>query len=233
VTTSSLPGTRAVTLLAACFLAVAPLAAGSLDDALARLDRSAASFRGLTASIKKVSYTALIKESSEESGRITLYRAKPRDLRMLVEFTEPAQRAVAFQNHKAQVYSPRLQLVQDYDFGKQAALVDQFLLLGFGTSSTELRRNYDIRYGAEETLRGVRADRLEFTPKSGEAQKQVKLVEIWVSHEDGIVVQQKIHQPSRDYVLISYSDIKLNPKMTASSVVLKLPKGVKRESPQR
>jgi outer membrane lipoprotein-sorting protein len=152
---------------------------------------------------------------------------------MLVNFTDPAPRAVAYANHKAQVYSPRLNLVQEYDFGKQAALIDQFLLLGFGTSSAELKRNYDIRYGADETVHGVRADRLEFTPRSAEALKQVKLIEIWISHDDGIVVQQKIHQPSRDYILISYTEIKLNPTMTAGTVQLKVPKGTKKETPQR
>lgn len=209
------------------------LTASTLDEALARLDKAAAGFRGLTASIKKTAYTAIIKDSAEESGKMTLFRPKAKDLRMLVEFEKPDVRAVSFQNRKIQVFYPKLMTVQEYDLGKQASLVDQFLLLGFGTSSKELKQSYDIKLTGEEILPGGKADRLELTPKSEEALKSVKRIEIWISQTDGITVQQKVHQPSRDYVLISYGDIKLNPAMTEDSVKLKLPKGVKKETPQK
>ncbi len=209
------------------------LPATPLDDALARLDRAAAGFRGMTAQIRKISYTALVKETSEESGRIVLYRPKPRDLRMLVEFDQPSPRAVAFQNNRIQLYYPKLNTVQEYDLGKQGGLVDQFLLLGFGTPVRELRRAYTIRHLGEEQVNGVAADRLELTPLSAEASQHVKSVEIWVSQADGMVVQQKVNQPSRDYVLVSYSSIQVNPALTPASVRLNLPKGVKRETPQR
>lgn len=209
------------------------LTASPLDEALARLDKAAVGFRGMTATIRKTAYTAIIKDSSEESGTMTLYRPKAKDLRMLVEFSAPDVRAVAFQNRKVQIYYPKLMTVQEYDLGKQSGLVDQFLLLGFGTSSAELKQGYEITLAGEETLPGGKADRLELTPKSAEARKSVRRIEIWISRSDGITVQQKVHQPSRDYVLISYSDIKLNPAMTADSVMLKLPKGVKKETPQK
>jgi outer membrane lipoprotein-sorting protein len=208
-------------------------AAATLEEAMARLDKAATGFRGLTASIKKTSYTAIIKESSEEYGRMTLFRPKPKDLRMLVEFEKPEIRAVAFQNRKIQIFYPKLMTVQEYDLGKQASLVDQFLLLGFGTSSKELNQSYDIKLTGEEVLPGGKADRLELVPKSEEARKSVKRIEIWISQADGTTVQQKVHQPSRDYVLISYTGIKLNPAMTEDSVKLRLPKGVKKETPQK
>lgn len=215
-------------------LALCLAASGApLDEALARLDRAAAGFRGMTAQIRKISYTALVKETSEESGRIVLYRPKPKDLRMLVEFDQPAPRAVAFQNNKIQLYYPKLQTVQEYDLGKQGGLVDQFLLLGFGTPVRELRRAYSIRYAGEEKANGTVADRLELSPLSEEALRHVKTVELWVSRTDGMVIQQKVNQPSRDYVLVTYSSIQVNPALTPAQVRLNLPKGVKKETPQR
>ncbi|HEY3439887.1 MAG TPA: outer membrane lipoprotein carrier protein LolA [Paludibaculum sp.] len=209
------------------------LPASPLDEALARLDKAAVGFKGLTASIKKISYTAIIKESTEEYGRMSLYRPKPKDLRMLVEFEKPEIRAVSFQNRKIQIFYPKLMTVQEYDLGKQASLVDQFLLLGFGTSSKDLLQSYDIKLTGEDALPGGKADRLDLVPKSEEARKSVKRIEIWISQADGVTVQQKVHQPSKDYVLISYADTKLNPAMTEDSVKLKLPKGVKKETPQK
>jgi outer membrane lipoprotein-sorting protein len=216
-------------LLAACL----GIPAAPLDDALARLDKAAAGFRGMTAQIRKISYTALVKETTEESGRIVLYRPKPKDLRMLVEFDQPSPRAVAFQGSKIQLYYPKLMTVQEYDLGKQGGLVDQFLLLGFGTPVRDLRRAYSIRYLGEDKLNGVAADRLELAPLSQEAAQHVKSVEIWVSQTDGMVIQQKVNQPSRDYVLVAYSGIQVNPALTPAQVRLNLPKGVKKETPQR
>jgi len=123
--------------------------------------------------------------------------------------------------------------VQEYDLGKQGGLVDQFLLLGFGTPVRDLRRAYSIRYLGEDKLNGVAADRLELAPLSQEAAQHVKSVEIWVSQTDGMVIQQKVNQPSRDYVLVAYSGIQVNPALTPAQVRLNLPKGVKKETPQR
>lgn len=220
-------------LCSALLMLASTAGASSLDETLARMDRSAAGFRGLTASVKVISYTALVKETSEESGQITIFRPKPRDTRMLVEFTQPSARAVAFQGRKVQMYYPKLEVVREYDLGKQASLVDQYLLLGFGTPGSELKKSYGIKFAGEEMLNGVKTDRLELVPLSGEAAKHVRMIEIWVSQQDGIVVQQKVYQPSRDYMLFSYSDMKLNPALTENSVRLKLPKGVKKETPQK
>jgi len=152
---------------------------------------------------------------------------------MLAEFSSPEERAVAFDGRKVQIYYPRIQTVQEYDLGKQSSLIDQFLLLGFGSNSSELKKSYDIKWVGEEPVNGIKCDRLELTPKSDEARQHVRRIEIWDLAQDGVTQQQKIHQPSRDYVLITYRDIKLNPPLTDDSTRLKLPKGVKKETPQK
>jgi outer membrane lipoprotein-sorting protein len=228
---TSLPRLTLIALAAVLLAATAQ--AGSLEETLARLDKSAAAFRGLTAGVRVTSYTAIVKETTEETGKITIYRPKPRDLAMLVEFVQPSPRAVAFQGRKVQMYYPKLQVVREYDLGKQSGLVDQYLLLGFGTPGSELKKSYTLKFGGEETLNGVKTDRLELVPLGTEAVKHVRMFEIWVSQQDGIVVQQKLHQPSRDFMLFTYTDMKLNPALTASSVALNLPKGVKKETPQK
>lgn len=196
------------------------------------MDKGAAGFRGITAKLRQVSHTAIINDTTEESGTITLYRPKPKDLRMLVEFTKPDVRAVTYANRKAQIYYPKLNVVQEYDLGKQSSLIDQFLLLGFGTPGSDLRKNYQVAYGGSETVNGVKTDRLELTPLAKEALNHIRKIEVWVA-DNGQPVQQKIHQPSKDYRLISYTDLKVNPPLDDNSVKLQLPKGVKKETPQK
>jgi outer membrane lipoprotein-sorting protein len=212
---------------------LSPLAAQTLDATLARMDQAAAGFRGISAQLEQVSHTAVIDDTAVESGTITLYRPKPRDLRMLVEFTQPDERAVSYANRKVQIYYPKIKTVQEYDLGKQGALIDQFLLLGFGTPGSELKRSYEVKHTGRETIDGVACDRLELTPREPEALKHVRRIEIWISEATGQPVRQKMHQPSKDYREIRYRALKLNPPLNDASVRLNLPKGVKRTQPQK
>jgi outer membrane lipoprotein-sorting protein len=204
-----------------------------LDQALARLDRASQGFKGMQASVRVVSHTAVINDTTEESGSITIYRPKPKDTRMLVEFTKPDPRTVAFASRKLQMYYPKILTVQEYDLGKQSALIDQFLLLGFGSTSASLRAAYDVRWLDKGNVAGSQCDHLELTPRSEETRLHVRTIEMWLSEETGQPVQLKVLQPSRDYRLITYSNVRINPILTNESVRLKLPKGVKKETPQR
>lgn len=209
------------------------LSAQTLEATLARMDRAAAGFRGISAQLEQVSHTAVIDDTVTESGVIVLYRPRPRDLRMLVEFTKPDERAVSFANRKVQIFYPKINTVQEYDLGKQSALVDQFLLLGFGSAGSELQKSYEVKHTGRETIDGAACDRLELIPRDAEALKHVRRIEIWISEDTGQPVRQKIHQPSRDYREIRYSGLKLNPPLNEDSVRLKLPRGVKRSTPQK
>jgi outer membrane lipoprotein-sorting protein len=74
---------------------------------------------------------------------------------------------------------------------------------------------------------------LELVPKSSEARQHLTKVEIWFPHESGFPIQQKFYQGSGDYVLVSYSETRLESHIPDSSVRLVLPKSVKREYPQK
>lgn len=213
--------------------AVNQLPAGDLASTLARMDKAAVGFSGLTADIKSVSHTFIIKDTTEEAGRMTLQRPKPRDTRMLVEFTRPEPRALSFAGRKVQIFYPKINTVQEYDLGKQSSLIDQFLLLGFGSTSSELRAGYDIKYAGEGEAGGQMSDRLELTPKSAEARAHVNRIVLWISQSNGQPAQIQVFQPSKDYRLITYTRVALNPSLGKDAASLKLPKGVKRETPQK
>lgn len=220
---------RAGTLIALA----AGLEAQSLEAVLSRMDAAAGTFKAMTANIKQTSFTAVLNESTVSAGTIALERSKPKELRMLVEFTSPDVKSVYYENRKFQIYYPKIRTVQEYDLGKQGSLVDQFLLMGFGTRGSDLKASYDLKYLGEDTVEGEKAQRLELTPKSQEALKHVKKLEIWISDSSSQPVQQKVFQPSRDYILITYTNMKVNPALAADAVRLKTPKGVKKEYPQK
>ena len=206
-------------------------AAEQLAAVQARIDQSATQFKGLRAKIKRISYTAVIKDKTEETGTIAIKRFKPGDTRIKIDITDPAPRTMAIGKHKYENYMPKIATVQDVDLGKYANLVDQFMLLGFGTTTKELLASYSMKVTGEETINGQLTTRIELIPKSAKLTEHLKRVEMWIPLKEGHPVQQIFHKPSGDYELSLYSAIQWNANVTEADVTLKLPKAVKREYP--
>lgn len=223
---------RLSTIALAGILPAALAAQSRLSRILDRMDAEAAAFRDMTAQLTKVAYTAVLSETSQESGTIWMKRASNRAL-MKVEIVTPDPRAVALEGTTVQLYYPKIRTVQVYDLGKSRALVDQFSLLGFGTRRRELERNYVIRLAGDELLEGRRTVRLELEPKSPKVREQVEKIELWIPEDGGYPIQQRFWQPGGDYYLVRYREIRLNTGLSDADCRLKLPPGVRREYPQR
>jgi outer membrane lipoprotein-sorting protein len=208
-------------------------AADSLEAALAKMDQASAGFKGLTADMAKTSFTAVISQSSVDEGSMVVKRPKPKDLRMLVDFRKPDPKVVAVQGRKVEVFYPKINTVQEFDAGKNRNLLDQFLLLGFGSTSADLKSAYTLKYVGQETIAGQKSSRIELIPRSKEVLVHLKRVELWLSDSSGLPVRQKFHMPGGDYTEATFTNVKLAPNLPDSAVKLNLPKGVKRETPQK
>ena len=226
------PYARTVLLCSALSaLQAVPAMAQSAAAVLGRLDATAAGFKSATAQIERVTHTAVINESLTEYGSLRMLKAKG-TVMLYLDFTKPDAKTYAVRDRKAEVYYPKIQTVQEYDFGKQKGLVEQFILLGFGTSGKDLTKSYTVKYGGEETVGGQKASRLELSPKSAKTREYFTKVELWINAE-GRTVRQKFYQPSGDTTTVTYSNLVWNPALTPADLQLKLPAGVKREYPQR
>jgi len=144
----------------------------------------------------------------------------------------PDPKSVAVAGSKAELYYPKLNLVQEYDLGKIKG-IDKYLALGFGASSKELKDDYGIKALGEEQVSGDKTLRLELIPKSPQVLQQFPKIELWISEEKGYPLQEKFYQTGGDYQTIAFSDVVINPPLPDSAFKLSLPKGVKRETPQK
>ncbi len=214
-------------MLAATLVRAEPLA-----DVLARMDQAAADFRSLSAQMKRVQFTAVLSETSEMDGVMRLRRAKGR-IEGVVEFQQPEKRTVFIQGKTVQIYYPKANEVDIYDTSKYSTNMDQILLMGFGTSSTELKKSYDFKDGGAQKIGNVATTRLELTPKSAELQKLITKIELWIPEGQSNPIRAKFSEPSKNYELVDYSDIKVNPPLAESAFVLKLPDKVKKIYPQK
>lgn len=217
-------------------LLAVPLAAqtgGSLNDAYARLDKASQQFHGLAADIVRTTHTAIVNVDEKESGTIKVKLEKGHGTRMLIDFTAPDAQTVSIDSKEAQIYYPKLRTVQAYDIASKQALVNQFLLLGFGATSAELKESYDITLAGTEKIGADDVWRLQLVPKSKEVLQRLKKAELWISFNTGLPAQQKfVTSASGDFNLATYSNVKLNPAFPDSALKLNLPKGVTVQHPQ-
>jgi outer membrane lipoprotein-sorting protein len=224
---------RIIPLIAFFTISGGIAAAETLAAIEARLDQAAPVFSSVSANLKKSSFTKVINDTTDETGTILIKRVKQNDMRVKIEFTGTDARTAVFHERKYEVLLPKLKVVQEYDLGQYGALVDQFMLLGFGTSGKSLAQNYDIKVVKQEELDGQQTTRLELLPKSKEARVHLLKIEMWIPEGQSYPIQQKLHFPSGNFDTVTYSGVKLNAPMSDDALKLQLPKGVKREFPQR
>ena len=206
----------------------APQAGDSLDATFARMDKAAATFKGLTANIRKLSHTDVVDKDDVEEGNIAVKKVKPKDKRIKLTITKPETKFYYIGEGKAFSYVPKTQEAQEADLGKSKDLVNQFMLLAFGSNSTEVKSAYSVKYGGPDMVNGEKTTRLEMIPKSQEILKHVKRCDMWIS-DTGLTVQQKFFETGGDYVLMTYSQLTLVPNLPDSAVKLEIPKGIKVE----
>lgn len=214
-------------------LVVAGFAADPLQQTFAKIDEAAASFKGLTTDIKKVSHTAAIDVDEVDEGTLVVKRSKAKDLRALFAVEGANAKMVAYSGHTAEIYLPASNLVQVYDVDKYGSQINQYLLLGFGSSSKELQASYTIALGGPEIVAGRMTTRLELVPRKTDTGLGLIKAELWISDATGVAVQQKLYMRGGDYQMASYTNMKINPGIPDSAAALNLPKNVKREYPQK
>lgn len=182
----------------------------TLDDILHQLDREAGRFESLVAQIERTKVTTVVDDRSTESGQIYVRR----DAKMLIEITHPAARTILRWGDQLFVFHPRTNRVDEYDLSKHRALVDQFLLLGFGTGGNELKKGYLITLLGEPTVDGKRVAWLELTPKAESIRNQISKIHLWIDQATWLPVQQKFFETgSGDYFEIRYSNVVRNARI--------------------
>jgi len=205
----------------------------TLPELFARLDQNAATFRSMSAKLERIDYTAVLKDSSKESGSIIMLRKKPGQVEMRIDFTQPDVKHVSYADKKVQSYLPKINTVQIVDVGKIDSLISQGVLIGFGTTAKDLQKGYSVRIAGEESINGKATTRVELLPKKDSPLMKVKKIEVWLANTDGYPLRQKLYQGAGDFNQATYSDLKINPSVKEEDVRLDLPKNVKKEYPSK
>ncbi len=200
-----------------------------LPTILKQLDAEAKEFRSLTADLERTKVTVVVNDRSTEWGQIFVRR----DAKMRIELTRPDPRTILRTGDELYVFNPKTKRVEQYNLGKHRALVDQFLLLGFGTSGTDLKKHYLLTVHGEDVLDKQKVILLELTPKSEEVRNQISEIRLWIDQSTWLPAQQQFFETgSGDYFIIRYTNVVRNVKIADSRFKPHWPKGVTKVKPQ-
>lgn len=197
-----------------------------LGEILARMNDSAKRLKTVSADIEYTNVTVVVNDKSTETGQF--YFRKDKNTEILLHFQNPDPKVILYKKNKLEMYLPKSNQVQEYNLEKQSGLVEQFLLLGFGTETGELKKLYEIKLNGEAVLEGDTTAILELTPRRESVSAQLVKVQLWVSEESWIPVQQKFFKAGGDYLITRYSDVKVNRKLPASTFQSPGPSDAKR-----
>jgi outer membrane lipoprotein-sorting protein len=220
------------TLLFALCVLVSPsaLPAESVEAILARMDQAAPTFHAMSADVEMTTYVAIINDTTVDKGTLKIQRKEPNDFRAVIDFSgEKDAHKLGFMGNLIQIYYPNLNLVQTYDVGKNSAVLNQFLLLGFGSSGKELAQSYEVSAEGTENVAGQNTTKLLLLPKGPKVKETLTKIEIWMPSNGANPIQQQFYEPSRNYRKVTYTNINLHPAIKGN-LEMKLPRNVKRRS---
>src|SRR3984893_7344709 len=144
----------------------------TVESVLRQLDVQASDFHSLSADVERTKVTVVVTDHSTDSGTILVHGDK-----MLLQIKPPDARTVLKTGDSLYVYTPGLKRVEEYKLGKNRSMIDEFLLLGFGTAGRQLRNGYQVTLVAEPALDDRKTVELELVPKSQAARDQFSKIE--------------------------------------------------------
>ena len=199
------------------------------DSVLAMMDKSAKDFHTLTADIEHIKYTDVVKDTSTETGKLLVRR----DEKMRIEFFKPDRRTILRTGDSLFVFTPKINRVEEYDLGKNRDLVDQYVLLGFGTKSDNVRKSYEVKVIGETELDNKKTVQIELIPKSDQMRKQIAKIQMWIDEASWLPIQQKfLESGSEDYLIFHYTNVMKNLKIGDNQFKQDWPKSAIRTKPR-
>lgn len=200
----------------------------TLETVLDSLNREAKDFHSLTADVARTKVTVVVNVKSTDTGTLWI-----RGDKMRLELKSPDPRTVLRSGDTIFIYTPGLKQVEEYNLGKHRDLVNEFLLLGFGTSGHDLQKGFLVTVIGEPMLDRQKTVLLELTPRAGAARNQIARIRLWLDQSSWLPVQQEFFETGTDdYFIVHYTNILKNPEIPDSRFRPHWPKGTQKVRPE-
>ncbi len=222
--------TRLLGILACCAIliwtAADASAAGTgtwtLDKALQRIDEAAKQFRNGSGKVK-VKHVEAGKDSAATGSGTVYFDSRGK---MRVEIAEPSKNIILCTNKELQIFKPESSTVEIYKLKDHPERLEQYPLLGFVTTGTELQERFLMTLLEEATVDDRKVLLLEMTPRADEVRHKISRIRIWIDEGSWLPVRQKIfHTVADTYLDVTYSGFATNVSLDADLFKDDWPKG--------
>lgn len=193
---------------------------GDLKSVLARMNANAANFKSAQADFDLETYESVVQEKTVQKGRIYFRRDK-HDVEAAFNLTSPAPKQVVFKDGKISIYEQNINQVTQRDVSKNKADVEAFLSLGFGARGDDLQRDYEVALAGWEPVNTVKTAKLELVPKNEKLRRTYNKIVLWIDPVQDVLLQQQFLEPSGNYRMTRYSNMKVNTKIPEEFFKLK------------
>jgi outer membrane lipoprotein-sorting protein len=192
-----------------------------LTEILAQMNEESKLLKTVSANLDYTTVTVLVDDKSTQSGQIFFRKGKTPEI--CINFQTPERKILLLKGNKGEIYLPKINQIQEYNLAQKKELVQQFLLLGFGSDTNDLKKTYDIKYLQEIDLGGETTVQLELTPRKGSVTAQILKIQLWISEDSGLPAQQKFFESGGDYLIAHYSGVKVKRELPDSDFELNAP----------
>lgn len=197
------------------------IAAQDLKSVLAKLDAAAANFHSTSADFEFDSIQTDPVPNKEVQKGTVYYERKGKDFHMAAHIDQengkPTPKIYTFSKGVFRLYEKLPDQVTTYKNDKLGG----YLLLGFGASGKDLSEKWDITYGGDETIDGVKTEKLVLVPKDAAVRKNLLKVTVWMDTARGVSLKQVFDQGEGQSRVSVYSNFKFNQPLPSSVFTFK------------
>lgn len=209
-------------VLACLALSGSAARADDLGHVLKELDKSAANFHSTTADFEFDTIQTDPFPDKDVMNGTAYYERKGTTFSMAAhvqkENGKDAPRTYMYAGGKLQLFQPMIDQVTSF---KSASKFESYLMLGFGASGKDLADKWEIKYGGQETLDGVKTEKLELVAKDPTLRKNLLKVTVWLDATRGVSLKQIFNFPQGVSRVCTYSNIKTNQALPADAFKFK------------
>lgn len=197
-------------------------AADNLQQVLAQLDQSAKDFHSATADFEaKNIQTEPVPDTDVMTGK-AYFQHQGNELRVAAHITQRNGQSYKvdykLEHGVFQFFDQQLNQVREL---QNAANLAGYLALGAGASGKELQNQFQVTYLGQETVDGIKTDKLQLIPKDQKARNLIPKVTIWVDPSRDIYLKQVFDEGEGMSRTITYSHIEMNHSIPSSVFAFK------------
>lgn len=214
----------ALMFLFVAFAAVDANAQNPQAEALKRMDEHYKTLQTLRASILMKKYNAQLDETDESEGKVMYLPQKGADAYIRIDWSKPTVESLAVVKKEYIIYRPNLKqaFVGTVDKAKGSAKSGGALAF-MNMSRKQLKDNYTINYGGEESIGGVSTFHLVLIPKT---KTSYKSADLWID-KDGMPIQATVTENNSDTTTVYLSNLEKNKSLDGNLFAINPPKGTK------